>query len=80
MVSRARGLVRNLHLTCLRTEGFSVLMFIFTMWIVLQNRRRRRLNHGMVAAACAVLALSTAVRHRSWLRITARADSEVCRR
>ena len=37
-------------------------MFIFTMWIVLQNRRRRRLNHGMVGAACAILALSTAVR------------------
>ncbi|GJE99987.1 hypothetical protein PsYK624_162650 [Phanerochaete sordida] len=40
--------------------GFSLLMFIFTLWIVLQNRRRRKLNHGMVGAACAILALSTA--------------------
>jgi hypothetical protein len=41
--------------------GFSILMFIFTMWIVLQNRRRRRLNRGMLGAGCALLILSTAV-------------------
>lgn len=42
--------------------GFSVLMYIFTMWILLQNRKRRRLNHGMLYAATALLVLSTAVR------------------
>ncbi|KIP01634.1 hypothetical protein PHLGIDRAFT_112895 [Phlebiopsis gigantea 11061_1 CR5-6] len=40
--------------------GFSVLMFIFTMWIMSQNRRRRSLNKGMLSAACALLILSTA--------------------
>ncbi|KIP01643.1 hypothetical protein PHLGIDRAFT_131166 [Phlebiopsis gigantea 11061_1 CR5-6] len=40
--------------------GFSILMFIFTLWIVLQNRRRRRLSFGMVSAACAILLLSSA--------------------
>ena len=44
--------------------GFSVLMFIFTMWIMLQNRRRRNLNKGMLGAACALLVLSTAVSPR----------------
>ena len=57
--------VGTLEQTCLLSEGFSILMFIFTMWIVTQNRRRRRLNYGMVGAACAILALSTAVRHTS---------------
>ncbi|GJE93982.1 hypothetical protein PsYK624_101490 [Phanerochaete sordida] len=40
--------------------GFSVLMFIFTMWIMLQNRKRRHLNKGMLAASCALFLLSTA--------------------
>ena len=42
-------------------SGFSVLMFIFTMWIMLQNRKRRNLNKGMLGAACMLLVLSTAV-------------------
>lgn len=40
--------------------GFSVLMFIFTMWIMLQNRKRRHLNKGMLGASCALFLLSTA--------------------
>ena len=46
--------------------GFSVLMYIFTMWILLQNRKRRRLNHGMLYAATALLILSTAVSGARW--------------
>lgn len=52
----SRALIRLFRL------GFSILMFIFTLWIVLQNRRRRRLSFGMVSAACAILLLSSAVR------------------
>ncbi|KAI9066153.1 hypothetical protein FKP32DRAFT_1566382 [Trametes sanguinea] len=40
--------------------GYSVLLFILTMWILVRNRRRRRLNYGMLAASCALLLLSTA--------------------
>jgi len=40
--------------------GCSVMMFFFTMWIVLSNRGRRRMNKGMLAASCALFVLSTA--------------------
>lgn len=56
--------------------GFSVLMFIFTMWIVLSNRRRRRLNYAMLSAAWAIFVLSTAVRLNR-VRCTMRADRRI---
>ena len=60
MVRPAAPRPRACELTVSAT-GFSILMFIFTMWIMLQNRRRRSLNRGMLSAACALLVLSTAV-------------------
>jgi len=40
--------------------GGSVLMFVFTMWIILANRKRRRVNWGMMLASCALFIFSTA--------------------
>ncbi|KAI0655014.1 hypothetical protein C8Q70DRAFT_457848 [Cubamyces menziesii] len=48
--------------TCLEgiLYGYSILLFTLTMWILVRNRNRRRLNYGMLAASCALLVLSTA--------------------
>ncbi|EJC99740.1 uncharacterized protein FOMMEDRAFT_148592 [Fomitiporia mediterranea MF3/22] len=40
--------------------GFSLLMFILTLWILTRNRERRRLNHGMIITACSLQFLATA--------------------
>ncbi|KAL5526960.1 hypothetical protein ACEPAF_8689 [Sanghuangporus sanghuang] len=40
--------------------GFSLLMFILTLWILLQNRYRRRPNYLLISAACALEALALA--------------------
>ncbi|TBU45887.1 hypothetical protein BD309DRAFT_955294 [Dichomitus squalens] len=40
--------------------GYSVFMFMLAMWIMLRDRRRRHINHWMVAAGCGLIALATA--------------------
>ncbi|KAI0370678.1 hypothetical protein BV20DRAFT_1035661 [Pilatotrama ljubarskyi] len=39
--------------------GLSVFLFILTLWVLLRNRKKRRVNWGMVCASSALLALST---------------------
>ncbi|RDX45774.1 hypothetical protein OH76DRAFT_932893 [Lentinus brumalis] len=40
--------------------GFSVLMLILTLWILLGHRQRRRPNYSMLAASCVLFILATA--------------------
>ncbi|EJC97953.1 uncharacterized protein FOMMEDRAFT_137316 [Fomitiporia mediterranea MF3/22] len=39
--------------------GFSFLMFMLTMWILLRNRQRRRVNYLMIISACTLQTLAT---------------------
>lgn len=43
--------------------GLSVFLFILTLWVLLRNRKKRRVNWSMVCASTALLAFSTMVRH-----------------
>lgn len=54
-----------------KATGFALLMFIFTMWIMLHNRQRRILNKTMLSASCALMILATAVRCVKETRVTA---------
>ncbi|KAI0354368.1 hypothetical protein OH77DRAFT_1405003 [Trametes cingulata] len=49
---------RALTLRC-DAAGLSVFLFILTLWVLLRNRKTRRVNWGMVCASTALLALST---------------------
>lgn len=42
--------------------GVAVIMFVLTMWILLQKGRHQKVNWKMIIAACALLLLATAVR------------------
>lgn len=44
--------------------GLSVFLFILTLWVLLRNRKKRRVNWSMVCASTALLAFSTMVRPR----------------
>ncbi|EJC99742.1 uncharacterized protein FOMMEDRAFT_170331 [Fomitiporia mediterranea MF3/22] len=39
--------------------GFSVLMFLLTLWILTRNRTRRRMNYGMIVIACSLQVVGT---------------------
>ncbi|KAI0821752.1 hypothetical protein BC628DRAFT_1328868 [Trametes gibbosa] len=39
--------------------GLSVFLFMLTLWVLLRNRKRRRINWAMVCASTALLAFST---------------------
>lgn len=41
--------------------GFSLLMFMLTLWILLKNRNQNRPNYPMIVAACALQLLAGAV-------------------
>ena len=41
--------------------GFSLLMFVLTLWILLKNRNQNRPNYPMIVAACALQLLAGAV-------------------
>ncbi|KAI0339753.1 hypothetical protein BDW22DRAFT_1361354 [Trametopsis cervina] len=49
--------------------GFSVLMFILTIWILLRSEAKRYPKHALIATACALLTLSTAEMIVNILRI-----------
>ncbi|EJC99739.1 uncharacterized protein FOMMEDRAFT_160184 [Fomitiporia mediterranea MF3/22] len=40
--------------------GFSLLMFILTLWLLTRNRERRLQNYGMIITACSLQLLATA--------------------
>ena len=42
--------------------GLSVFLFMLTLWVLLRNRKERRVNWAMVSASSALLLLSTMVR------------------
>jgi hypothetical protein len=42
--------------------GFSVLMFIATIWILVANRKSEDINRPMVVIACLLFVFSTTVR------------------
>ena len=54
--------VRHLRMPLTAVTGFSLLLFMITIWFLLgTSRKRRRINYVMLGASCALMALNTAV-------------------